>query len=255
MQFMETLKSLCEKPGSDNRWHWLRGYLGDRAQYLTQDGNHNIVVPAVSSTGPVRVVAAHYDVVHGSYGYNDNGSGIVAALSLLDSRPADVEIVFTDNEEVGFLGASAYVAEQKREISLGIALDVCGIPGKVYYQSEMGVLGGDAPAQPTAPLVGVSGTGAREIIDGTVPYNDSWAFREFGIPSMIVMTGPELTGRVLQPFLASIWEHQHTGLKDTVDGWKYLSEQSIAAAAQFTLDVLQRGENLAFSNTEVSLSL
>ncbi len=80
------------------------------------------------------VLAAHHDAVPGSPGANDNAAAVGILLALL-SRAAPlvppslrVRFLFPGCEELGYLGARAYV----REVSLGevagvLSLELCGI--------------------------------------------------------------------------------------------------------------------------------
>ena len=73
-------------------------------------------IPGTAPTGGV-LITAHYDSREGAVGAGDDGSGVVAALEAiraLQTGPPlrnDLIVVFTDAEELGLLGARAFVNE------------------------------------------------------------------------------------------------------------------------------------------------
>jgi len=83
------------------------------------------------------LVMAHYDAVPLVAGVNDNGSSVAAileSLRALKSKPAlknDLIIFFTDGEEIGHLGAKAFVKESglMNKIGFVINLDARGSSG------------------------------------------------------------------------------------------------------------------------------
>ena len=80
------------------------------------------------------VLIAHHDAVPGSPGANDNAAAVAVLLRLLERlshvipRGVRVRLLFTAAEELGYLGARAYV----RDVPLGdmvgvLSLELCGI--------------------------------------------------------------------------------------------------------------------------------
>jgi hypothetical protein len=95
---------------------------------------HNIVatLPGTSSQHAVLLVA-HYDSVPLGPGAGDDGAGVAAILETLRALQAgpplknDVRVVFTDGEEAGLLGASAYVAAHPQLVSeVGLVMNFEG---------------------------------------------------------------------------------------------------------------------------------
>lgn len=88
----------------------------------------------VGSADRVLVLVAHHDAVPGSPGANDNAAAVGILLHLLErvaqappSR-ARVRFLFTGAEELGYLGARAYVGGVKPgEIAGVLSLELCGI--------------------------------------------------------------------------------------------------------------------------------
>lgn len=86
-------------------------------------------VPGRESTGAVMLVS-HYDSVPNSPGAADAGYGITAILeavrAVLSGPPLrnDLVVLFTDAEEVGLLGAQAFVDEHPWADGIGVVLNL-----------------------------------------------------------------------------------------------------------------------------------
>ncbi len=98
----------------------------------------NISANIEGSSGAKSVLlAAHYDSVATSPGASDDGTGVAALLETaraLKARPQlknRVILLFTDAEEIGLLGAKAFIDEDPRAKDLGVVLnfDVRGSSG------------------------------------------------------------------------------------------------------------------------------
>ena len=100
------------------------------------DGTHSIAAvanviatrPGTASTGTV-LLTAHYDTVAGSPGAGDDGMGVgvlletARALSTAGAPRNTVMILLTDAEEVGLLGAEAFVRERSKELGTTVVLN------------------------------------------------------------------------------------------------------------------------------------
>ena len=79
--------------------------------------------------GRAILLACHYDSVPTSPGAGDDGSGVVTLLEAARALKAgpplvnDVIFLFTDGEEVGLLGAAAFVAEHPWAKDVGLVLN------------------------------------------------------------------------------------------------------------------------------------
>lgn len=79
--------------------------------------------------GKAVLLSGHYDTVPNSPGASDNGAGVVTLLETLRALKAgaplkhDVIFLFTDGEEVGLLGAKAFVTEHPSAKDVGLALN------------------------------------------------------------------------------------------------------------------------------------
>ena len=90
----------------------------------------NIVarLPGTANTRAV-VIAGHYDSVPNGPGASDDGAAIAAMLETLSALKAgaplqnDIIFLFTDGEEAGLLGSSAFVAEHPLVKDAGVVLN------------------------------------------------------------------------------------------------------------------------------------
>ncbi|NKB88430.1 MAG: M28 family peptidase [Acidobacteria bacterium] len=101
--------------------------------------------PGTDSTGAVLLLA-HYDSVVGSYGASDDGAGVAAILetvrALRSSEPLrnDVIVLISDAEEVGLLGATAFVDEHSwfADVSVVLNVEARGSHGAAYMFQTTG---------------------------------------------------------------------------------------------------------------------
>jgi len=92
---------------------------------------HNIVarIPGTDSTGAILLLA-HYDSVMGSFGASDDGAGVSAILESVRAVQArgllrnDLIVLISDAEEVGLLGAFAFVGEHPWFEDVAVVLNV-----------------------------------------------------------------------------------------------------------------------------------
>jgi len=116
------------------RWLEVRGVEMTRHRFATFEGQGENFVVDVGAGPRTLVLIAHHDAVPGSPGANDNAAAVAILLTLLERLPRlisprlRVRLLFTAAEELGYLGARAYV----RDIPLGdivgvLSLELCGI--------------------------------------------------------------------------------------------------------------------------------
>ena len=165
----EMLQKLCPR---DNRARAsaLRSALAARGAAYECWEEMAIVLPAAADDKVV--LCAHFDAVPGSFGYNDNGMSLVTVLSLLERLPACAEVVFTNGEECGFLGAEHYLNRQRGRLLGCVNLDVCGFGNTIYCD----------PMDSGIELAGCK--------CGRMPLNDGYVFAEHGIPTLTLSAGP-----------------------------------------------------------------
>ena len=100
----------------------------DGTQSMAAVANVIATKPGTASTGTV-ILAAHYDTVAGSPGAGDDGIGVgvlletARALSTAGPAQNTVMILLTDGEEVGLLGAEAFVRERAKELGTAVVLN------------------------------------------------------------------------------------------------------------------------------------
>jgi len=103
-------------------------------------------LPGTGSKRSAVVLAAHYDSVPNSPGASDDGAGVVILLETLRALRAgsplkqDVIFLFTDGEEIGLLGAKAFVDEHPwaRDVDLVLNFDARGSGGPVFMFESNG---------------------------------------------------------------------------------------------------------------------
>lgn len=82
-----------------------------------------------TNSGKAVMLVSHYDSVSNSPGASDDGSGVAALLETLRALKAsaplknDVILLFTDGEENGLLGATAFVSEHAWAKDVGVVLN------------------------------------------------------------------------------------------------------------------------------------
>jgi len=112
---------------------------GVTARYMVAGTVENIVARLKGSAGSSGAVllSAHYDSVPAGPGAGDDGSGVVTLLETVRVLRAalplrnDVVVLFTDGEEEGLLGASAFMAEHPwaRDARIALNFDAPGNAG------------------------------------------------------------------------------------------------------------------------------
>lgn len=105
---------------------------GSTVRHVADVENVIATVPG-SENGDVVLLIAHYDSVDASPGANDNGAAVAALLEVaraLTSSPArlrnDVVLLFSDAEEIGQLGARAFLENHECVPRIGVVLNFEG---------------------------------------------------------------------------------------------------------------------------------
>jgi hypothetical protein len=186
------------------------------ADYLSDV--RNIILPAPNQENKITLMA-HHDVYPGSFGYNDNSSGVVTLLKLQeDILPNNVEIVFTDGEEFGGRGSELYLNESVRP-RIAINVDVVGLGNKIFYEKY--------------------GNGAVKV-DGSkmeyyrhIPFSDSYILKAHNVPNVLL-----LTGYGSEALIRNIFEAQHNGPRDSV--LDLIQEDIMDRVYDMVLDIIHR---------------
>jgi hypothetical protein len=160
-------------------------------------GNENVAwvknviarVPGTESRDAV-LLAAHYDTVELSPGAGDNGAAVAALLEVMralleGNRPAhDVIFLFSDGEELGGLGARAFVAGHSRAENIAFAMNFEGRGASgpvIMFETGSGSASqlADLAAVDNPPLVG----SVAPLLYALLPFEtDFTAFRKAGWP-------------------------------------------------------------------------
>ena len=116
----------------------IRDRVGDAVLRVATVRNIVARIPGTASTGTV-LVTAHYDSRGISRGASDDGAGVVAILeglrAIFQGPPLanDLVVLITDAEELGLMGAEAFVTghELAADVRLVISLEMRGGSGPV----------------------------------------------------------------------------------------------------------------------------
>ena len=176
-----------DKMGLDVEFHqWEYRKFEDRNVIATLHGND-------SSSNAIFIICAHYDTVENSPGANDDGSGVVAILSIAEilskySFNHTIQFIAFSGEEVGTYGSFNYARDaynQGDNIVAVLNLDIIGYAettqgGRIlrYFHEE--------PSTWIAEFAQKISTKYIDIIDMTVenlpnyPGADNQAFVDYG---------------------------------------------------------------------------
>lgn len=188
-----------------------RGIGFERHRFSTFEGRGENFAVDIGGGDRVLVLVAHHDAVPGSPGANDNAASVAILLALLDrlaSSPPSrlrVRLLFPACEEVGYLGARAYVRETRPSGVVGVlSLELCGIGDTLAIWDA-----GD----PTPFLKTVSGAfealGRRADetyhVVGKIPVfgSDHRAFAAAGVPAYGLTVVPAAEAEALRQFVFS----------------------------------------------------
>jgi hypothetical protein len=116
------------------RYLAARGLPFTRHRFSTFEGRGENFAVDVGGGDRALVLVAHHDAVPGSPGANDNAASVAILLALLERLAASppsrlrVRLLFPACEELGYLGARAYVRETPPAGVVGVlSLELCGI--------------------------------------------------------------------------------------------------------------------------------
>jgi hypothetical protein len=131
-------RSNAEREAAVAAYLELRGVSFSRHRFTTFEGASENFAVDIGHGDRLLVLVAHHDAVPGSPGANDNAAAVAILLTLLDRLAAAppsrlrVRLLFTAAEEIGYLGARAYVADTPLDRVLGVlSLELCGIGDSV----------------------------------------------------------------------------------------------------------------------------
>jgi hypothetical protein len=115
-------------------WLGARGVPHRRHRFATFEGRGVNYAVDLGAGDRTLVLIAHHDAVPGSPGANDNAASVAILLALLErlavAPPSRlrVRLLFSACEEIGYLGARAWVREMPLDGALGVlSLELCGV--------------------------------------------------------------------------------------------------------------------------------
>lgn len=115
-----------------------------------------VTVPGRGSGGLALLLACHYDSVPTGPGASDDGAGVAALLEVAralthEGVARDVVLLFDDGEEIGLLGASAFVERAAERARVGAVINVeargTGGPSLLFETKHIGWRGTRAVAR------------------------------------------------------------------------------------------------------------
>ncbi|HSE93217.1 MAG TPA: M28 family peptidase, partial [Methylomirabilota bacterium] len=123
-----------EREAAVAAWLAARGVPFARHRFATFEGRGENLGVEIGSGDRVLVLIAHHDAVPGSPGANDNAAAVAILLGLLPRLERvvppglRVRLLFMACEELGYLGARAYVRDTPLGSIVGVlSLELCGI--------------------------------------------------------------------------------------------------------------------------------
>lgn len=153
----------------------------------------NIVARVAGRGGDRRAIlfSAHYDAVPQSFGAGDDGAGVAALLegarAIVQGPPLDRDVLFlfTDAEELGLLGASAFVSESPlaKDVVADFNFDARGTRGAVAMfdtSAQNGALLALLSRVPHVQASSFVSTLAKLLPNDT----DATMFKKAGVPTM-----------------------------------------------------------------------
>jgi hypothetical protein len=188
-----------------------RGVPFVRHRFETFEGRGENFAVDIGAGARTLILVAHHDAVPGSPGANDNAGSVAILLSLLErlaaAPPAHVRVrlLFSACEEIGYLGARAYVRATPLAGVIGVlSLELCGI-GDTLAVWDAG--------EPTPFLATVCaafeslGRRADETyhVVGKIPVfgSDHRAFAAAGVPAYGLTVVPAAEADALRQFVFS----------------------------------------------------
>jgi aminopeptidase YwaD len=193
------------------RYLAARGVPFARHRFATFEGQGENFAVDLGSGDRVLVLAAHHDAVPGSPGANDNAASVAILLTLLERLAASplagvrVRLLFPACEELGYLGARAYVRETPLAGVVGVlSLELCGIGDTLAVWDA----GDDTPFLRTLRGAFESlGRRADESyhVVGRIPVfgSDHRAFTAAGVPGYGLTVVPVAEAEALRQFVFS----------------------------------------------------
>jgi|CXWL01.1.fsa_nt_gi hypothetical protein len=185
-RIVESLTSLGYTPEVQSSF-----VCGPFRQYCAQVHNVMARLNNGSSAGKAVLVNAHYDSAAASPGAADCLAGVAAALEVAavfraHAPGSDVIFLFNDGEEIGLLGATAFVESHRwaRDVSSVVNLEARGSGGPSWPVYSVGDDLGMMRAYLATAARPAPGSAALAATAGLPLANDIAVFERLGVPGM-----------------------------------------------------------------------
>ena len=193
------------------RYLTSRGVPFARQRFETFEGRGENFAVDVGGGERVLVLVAHHDAVPGSPGANDNAASVAVLLTLLERLIAAppsrlrVRLLFPACEELGYLGARAYVRATPPAGIIGVlSLELCGIGDTLAIwdaTTETSFLG---TVRAAFEALGRRADDSYHVV-GKIPVfgSDHRAFAAAGVPAYGLSVVPAAEAEALRRFVLS----------------------------------------------------
>ena len=201
----------AEREAAVARYLETRGIPFARHRFASFEGRGENFTVDLGAGDDVLVLVAHHDAVPGSPGANDNAAAVGILLHLLERVATRipprlrVRLLFTAAEELGYLGARAYVKEASLHGVVGVlSLELCGVGDSLAIW--------DAPDETRfSQQIGRAFEGLGRVRDGSwhqvgrIPVfgSDHRAFAAAGLPAYGLTVVPTSEAEALRQFVFS----------------------------------------------------
>lgn len=245
---MKLIKQMAFKTNVE-RMKLLIEYLDKNdVKYSVQHINSeegNIIIDFVTKEKYILILA-HYDAYEGSSGANDNASGVLAVLQLLEKkimRKTSCRILFTAMEEKGGKGIEKYIKQfGHHNIYYAINIDSCGWgehvvlcnrrKGPVFNGIKNSCYSDYLPYGDDAIL---EDYGINVISISTMDSNAYCCFKEIGYCEY---NGLDVSQEIIEKYKnLNIFDTMHCGKNDCIE---IVSEQNIRKVVQVVSQLLKR---------------
>jgi len=199
-----------------------RGFPYEVHRFRSFEGEGENYSVDVGSGDRVLVLIAHHDAVPGSPGANDDAAALGILLRLLARLRAEppsglrVRFLFTAAEELGYLGARAYVQDGgARGVAGVVSLELCGIGDSLALWDATSAQTDLVRAyRESAEDLGYRADEGYHVV-GRIPVfgSDHRAFAQVGVPAYGLTVIPAAEADTLRRFVLTPWRgvlHQVT---------------------------------------------
>jgi len=202
-------RSNAEREAAVARYLLARGADLHRHRFASFEGEGENFSVDVGEGPRTLVLIAHHDAVPGSPGANDNAAAVAVLLTLLDRLPRlvrpglRVRVIFTAAEELGYLGARAWVREQSlADIAGVLSLELCGIGDSLAVWDAPGETPFLATVRAAFEARGLARDQGYHVV-GRIPVfgSDHRAFAAVGIPAYGLSVMPVAHAAALRRFV------------------------------------------------------